>query len=66
MFIGRFRLQRLYCGPYADNPAPHRVLARLGFHLVKRYRTISGVVNFAQEVNLYVIEGEFISCSTHL
>jgi RimJ/RimL family protein N-acetyltransferase len=57
-FIRRFELQHLYCEPYADNPAPNRVLAKLGFRLIKRYRTTPGIINFEQAVNRYVIEQE--------
>jgi len=57
-FIRKFELQRLYCEPYADNPAPNRVLTKLGFRLVKRYRTTPGIINFEQDVNQYVIEQE--------
>jgi RimJ/RimL family protein N-acetyltransferase len=55
-FMRRFRLKRLYCEPYADNPAPNRVVMKLGFRFVKRYRTIPGPLNFEQDVNLYVLE----------
>jgi len=57
-FVRKFALQRLYCEPYADNPAPNRVLTKLGFRLVKRYRTTPGIINFEQEVNQFVIEPE--------
>ena len=60
-FLRKFELQRLYCEPYADNPAPNRVLAKLEFRLVKRYRTTPGIINFEQEVNQYVIEREICS-----
>jgi RimJ/RimL family protein N-acetyltransferase len=55
-FMQKFSLQRLYCEPYALNPAPNRVLSKLGFRLVKRYRTIPGLINFEQDVNQYVLE----------
>jgi RimJ/RimL family protein N-acetyltransferase len=61
MFIAKFALPRLYCEPHAENPAPNRVLTKLGFHLVKRYRTIPGIINFEQDVNQYVIERKIIS-----
>lgn len=51
-----FGLRRLYCEPYAGNPAPNRVLQKSGFRLIKRYRTVPGPFNFEQEVNLYVLE----------
>ena len=56
MFLQRFALQRLYCEPYADNPAPNRVLTKAGFRFVKRYRTTPGLINFEQEINQYVID----------
>jgi len=55
-FIRRFRLKRLYCEPYADNPAPNRVVMKSGFRFVKRYRTVPGHINFEQDVNQYVLE----------
>jgi RimJ/RimL family protein N-acetyltransferase len=55
-FFQRFALQRLYCEPYAENPAPNRVLAKAGFRLTKRYRTTPGLINYEQEVNQYVID----------
>ena len=54
-FLERFQLDRLYCEPYAENPAPNRVLQKLGYTPVKRYRTIPGPINFEQEVNRYEI-----------
>jgi len=48
-FIQKLELQRLYCEPYAESAAPNRVLAKLGFHLVKRYRTTPGIINFRAE-----------------
>ena len=56
-FMRLFRLKRLYCEPYAENPAPNRVVKKLGFRFVKRYRTIPGPLNFEQDVNQYVLEG---------
>ena len=57
-FIRKFALKSLYCEPYAENPAPNRALAKLGFRFVKRYRTVPGLINFDQEVNQYVIQHE--------
>ena len=56
VFFRRFALRRLYCEPYAENPAPNRVLTKAGFRLVKRYRTIPGLINAEQDVNRYVME----------
>jgi len=55
-FRRRFELARLYCEPWAENPAPNRVLAKLGFRLDKRYRTVPGLNHFEQDVNRYVID----------
>jgi RimJ/RimL family protein N-acetyltransferase len=56
VFFRRFALRRLYCEPYAENPAPNRVLTKVGFRLVKRYRTVPGLINAEQEVNRYVLD----------
>ena len=55
-FMRAFRLKRLYCEPYAENPAPNRVVLKSGFRFVKKYRTIPGPLNFEQDVNQYVLE----------
>jgi RimJ/RimL family protein N-acetyltransferase len=56
VFFQRFALQRLYCEPYAENPAPNRVLTKAGFRFLERYRTTPGLINFEQEVNRYVLD----------
>ena len=56
VFFQRFALQSLYGEPYAANPAPNRVLTRVGFRFLERYRTTPGLINFEQQVNRYVIE----------
>ncbi|MCU0612115.1 MAG: GNAT family N-acetyltransferase [Candidatus Eisenbacteria bacterium] len=55
-FMRAFRLKRLFCEPYAENPAPNRVVLKAGFRFVKRYRTTPGPLNFEQDVNQYVRE----------
>jgi RimJ/RimL family protein N-acetyltransferase len=52
-YFQRFNLKKLVCEPSADNPAPNRVLEKLGFTFVRRYRTIPGVIAFEQDVNRY-------------
>ena len=52
-FIGRFRLNRLICEPWAENAAPNRVLLKSGFKFTKRYRTVPGPIQFEQEVNRF-------------
>lgn len=52
-YFQKLQLTDLYCEPYALNPAPNRVLEKLGFDFVKKHRTIPGPSNFEQEVNLW-------------
>jgi RimJ/RimL family protein N-acetyltransferase len=52
-YFEKLKLKKLYCEPYAENPAPQKALVRVGFELIKRYRTIPGSINFEQEVNQY-------------
>lgn len=56
IFIERFRLKRLVCEPRAENLAPNRVLKKIGFRFVKRYRTTPGLINYEQVVNRYVLD----------
>lgn len=56
VFFRRFALRRLFCEPYAENPAPNRVLIKVGFRLEKRYRTTPGLISYEQDVNRYVLE----------
>jgi RimJ/RimL family protein N-acetyltransferase len=52
-YFERFDLKKLVCEPSADNPAPNRVLEKLGFAFIRRYRTIPGVIAYEQDVNRY-------------
>jgi ribosomal-protein-alanine N-acetyltransferase len=56
VYFARFNLQIIHVEPRAENPAPNRVLEKLGFQFVKRYRTVPGPVNFEQDVNHYQID----------
>ena len=56
VFLRRFALRRLYCEPFAENPAPNRILVKAGFRFIRRYRTIPGLINSEQDVNRYVLE----------
>lgn len=55
VYFEKFELKKLYCEPYALNPGPNKTLLRLGFQLVKKYRTTPGSINFEQEVNQYLL-----------
>ena len=52
-YFQRFNLKKLVCEPAADNPAPNRVLEKLGFAFIRRYRTTPGVIAYEQDVNRY-------------
>lgn len=56
LYFERFRLRTLICEPYAENPGPNRTVARLGFVLEKRYRTIPTEIALEQDVNRWVLE----------
>ena len=55
-YFTRFDLQRVIVEPYAENPAPNRVLEKLGFRFVRKYRCVPGPVNFEQDVNRYEVD----------
>ena len=57
-FFNLLHLERIWCEPYALNPAPNRTLEKVGFTFVKRHTTIPGSLNFEQEVNRWVLERE--------
>ncbi len=52
-FFKNMNLKKLYCEPYALNPAPNNTLKKVGFEFVKEYITIPGFLNFEQKVNLW-------------
>ena len=61
-FFQKFKLQKLFCQPYALNPAPNHALHNAGFEFIKKYETIPGWLNYKQFVNLWVLDiGRFHS-----
>ncbi|GGK67911.1 GNAT family N-acetyltransferase [Rufibacter glacialis] len=54
-FFLDLHLQRIYCEPYALNPAPNKTLEKVGFHLEKEYITTPGWINFEQPVKRWVM-----------
>lgn len=52
-FFKNFKLETLYCRPYALNQAPNSTLLKLGFDFKETYETIPGRISFNQKVNLY-------------
>lgn len=57
-FFNNYELKRVYCEPYAKNPAPHKLLEKLGFQLEKEYITTPGTICFEQPVKRWVLEHE--------
>ncbi len=54
-FFKNLQLKRLFCEPYALNPAPNKTLKKAGFELVKEYVTTPGPINFEQPVKLWCL-----------
>lgn len=52
-FFKNLQLKKLYCEPYALNPAPNNTLQKTGFVFVKEYITTPGWINFEQPVKLW-------------
>lgn len=60
LFFKNLNLKRLYCQPYALNPAPNATLKKLGFRFERRHRTVPGSLNFEQEVNIWYFDREWL------
>ena len=52
-YFNNFELKVLRCEPNSMNDAPNRVLKKVGFAFIKKYKTIPGAINFYQEVSLH-------------
>ena len=50
LYFKNFNLKNLNCEPYALNPAPNKMLQKLGFDFVKEYVTTPGSITFEQPV----------------
>jgi len=57
-FFRQLQLKKIYCEPYALNPAPNKTLPRLGFELVREYTTTPGFICFEQPVRLWKLTKE--------
>jgi RimJ/RimL family protein N-acetyltransferase len=55
-YFQKFNLQKIFCQPYALNPAPNHTLKNIGFEFIKTYETIPGWLNFKQPVNLWQLD----------
>lgn len=54
-YFDLFQLKKLYCEPYALNPAPNKTLQKIGFILLESYETTPGWINFHQPVNRWCL-----------
>ena len=54
LFFKNLQLKKIYCEPYALNPAPNKILEKLGFEFEKEYITTPGFLNFEQPVKRWV------------
>jgi len=57
-FFKNMQLKKLYCEPYALNPAPNKAMEKLGFRFVDTYVTTPGWLNFEQQVKLWELNAE--------
>ncbi len=57
-FFNNLQLKKIYCEPYALNPAPNKTLEKVGFTFIKEYITIPGSLNFEQPVKLWELKYE--------
>jgi RimJ/RimL family protein N-acetyltransferase len=54
-YFEKLKIKKLICEPYTLNPAPNKVLEKIGFKFIRKYKTIPGSLNFEQEVNRWEI-----------
>lgn len=58
LYFDRFRLKKLVCEPYAENPAPSRTVEKLGFRFVERRRIFPSSIAAEQDVDRYELTRE--------
>lgn len=54
-YFNNLKLKKLFCEPYALNPAPNKLLEKAGFTFVKEHITTPGAITFEQLCNLWEI-----------
>lgn len=55
-FFDNLHLKKLYCEPYALNPAPNKTLQKIGFQLIKTHISTPGWLNFEQQASLWQLD----------
>lgn len=56
VFFETYSLKKIFCEPYALNPAPNRLLKKAGFEFIEEVVMIPGSINFEQPVNRWKME----------
>lgn len=54
-YFGKMKPEKIYCEPYALNPAPNRLLEKAGFTYIRDYVTRPGTITFEQPVKRWEI-----------
>jgi len=54
-YFDNFELDKLYSEPSSKNPAPNKILKKIGFQFVREYQTTPGWISFHQTVNQWVM-----------
>lgn len=52
-FFENLQLKKIYCEPYALNPAPDKTMEKVGFSFVKEHLSVPGSLNFEQQTKLW-------------
>lgn len=52
-FFKNLHLKKLYCEPYAVNPAPNKTVEKIGFTFIREHLCIPGNFNFLQQTKLW-------------
>lgn len=64
-FFENLNLKELFCEPYSLNPAPNKIIEKIGFEFIKKYLTIPGASNFEQNVNQWKLTRKKYEEITH-
>ena len=55
MYFCEFKLKKIICEPHAINPAPNKLLHKIGFHFQETCQTTPGWINFEQKINRFFL-----------
>ncbi|MDP5121533.1 MAG: GNAT family N-acetyltransferase [Spirosomaceae bacterium] len=67
LYFEKFKLQRLFCQPFAANPAPNAILPKMGFEFLKTHQAEPiGWINIKGEQSQYILTREKFDLYTAL